>query len=123
MTVAVCEDDKNLLQLIQLIISDLDINVLTCTDDISLREIMAKNKVDLLVIDYWLKKVKADDVIKEIQSSHPNLPIILMSAIANLSEVKEQLKVSDYLRKPFDIDIFKSKVINYINNDTQNRNY
>lgn len=106
MTVAVCEDDKNLLQLIQLIISDLDINVLTCTDDISLREIMAKNKVDLLVIDYWLKKVKADDVIKEIQSSHPNLPIILMSAIANLSEVKEQLKVSDYLRKPFDIDIF-----------------
>jgi DNA-binding NtrC family response regulator len=123
MTVAVCEDDKNLLQLIQLIISDLDIQVLTCTDDISLREIMANNKVDLLVIDYWLKKVKADDVIKEIQSSHPNLPIILMSAIANLSEVKEQLKVSDYLRKPFDIDIFKSKVINYINNDTQNRNY
>lgn len=51
------------------------------------------------------------------------MPIILMSAIANLSEVKEQLKVSDYLRKPFDIDIFKSKVINYINNNTQNRNY
>ncbi len=123
MTVVVCEDDKNLLQLIQLIISDLDIQVLTCTDDVSLREIVAKNKVDLLVIDYWLKKVKADDVIKEIQSSHPDMPIILMSAIANLSEVKEQLKVSDYLRKPFDIDIFKSKVINYINNDTQNRNY
>lgn len=52
MTVVVCEDDKNLLQLIQLIISDLDIQVLTCTDDVSLREIVAKNKVDLLVIDY-----------------------------------------------------------------------
>lgn len=122
MTVVVCEDDKNLLQLINLIISELNVTVLTCSDDKSLRHIMAKNEVDLLVIDYWLKNTKADDVINEIQASNPALPIILMSAIANLSEVKERLRVSDYLKKPFDVDIFKSKVNNFLNG-TQNRNY
>jgi len=122
MTVAVCEDDKNLLQLIELIISDLDVKILTCADDITLRELVANNHIDLLVIDYWLKKVKADDVIHEIQISNPKLPIILMSAISNLSEVKERLHVTDYLKKPFDIDIFKSKVTRYLH-DTQNSNY
>ncbi len=121
MTVVVCEDDKNLLQLIELIISELNITVIKCSDDLSLRNIIKNNEVDLLIIDYWLKKVKADDVIKEIQISHPGLPIILMSAISNLSEVKEKLKVSDYLRKPFDIDIFKNKVISYIH-DSKNSN-
>jgi len=121
MTVVVCEDDKNLLQLIELIISELNLTVIKCSDDLSLRNIIKNNEVDLLIIDYWLKKVKADDVIKEIQISHPGLPIILMSAISNLSEVKEKLKVSDYLRKPFDIDIFKNKVISYIH-DSKNSN-
>lgn len=122
MTVVICEDDKNLLQLIELIISDLNVKILKCSDDITLREVMNKNQVDLLVIDYWLKKVKADDVIIEIQKTHPNLPIILMSAISNLSEVKEKLKVTDYLKKPFDIDLFKNKVTSYLH-DTQNSNY
>lgn len=121
MTVVICEDDKNLLQLIELILSELDVRIIKCSDDISLRNIVRNNNVDLLVIDYWLKKVKADDVIQEIQSTHPNLPIILMSAITNLSEVKEKLKVTDYLKKPFDIDIFKTKVTTYLY-DTQNSN-
>ncbi len=121
MTVVVCEDDKNLLQLIELILSELDVRIIKCSDDISLRNIVKNNNVDLLVIDYWLKKVKADDVIQEIQSTLPNLPIILMSAITNLSEVKEKLKVTDYLKKPFDIDIFKTKVTTYLY-DTQNSN-
>lgn len=121
MTVVVCEDDKNLLQLIELILSELDVRIIKCSDDISLRNIVKNNNVDLLVIDYWLKKVKADDVIQEIQSTHPNLPIILMSAITNLSEVKEKLRVTDYLKKPFDIDIFKTKVTTYLY-DTQNSN-
>lgn len=123
MTVVVCEDDKNLLQLIELIISELNITVIKCSDDLSLRNIIKNNEVDLLIIDYWLKKVKADDVIKEIQISHPGLPIILMSAISNLSEVKEKLKVSDYLRKPFDIDIFKNKVISYIHDSKNSNNW
>jgi DNA-binding NtrC family response regulator len=114
MTVVVCEDDKNLLQLIELIIADLNVKVIKCSDDIALRQVMLNNDVNLLVIDYWLKKVKADDVITEIQSTHPDLPIILMSAISNLTEVQERLKVSDYLKKPFDIEIFKTKVSNFI---------
>lgn len=122
MTVVVCEDDKNILQLIELIISDLNVDILKCSDDVALREIIEKNQVDLLVIDYWLKKVKADDVILEIQSAQPKLPIILISAVSNLSEVKEKLKVTDYLRKPFDIDLFKNKVTRYLH-DSQNRNY
>lgn len=121
MTVVVCEDDKNLLQLIELIIAEQNIRVLKCSDDVTLRGVMSNNRVDLLIIDYWLKKVKADDVIKEIQDKNPELPIILMSAVSNLPEVREKLKVTDYLKKPFDVDIFKSKVTSYLY-DTQNSN-
>lgn len=114
MNIVVCEDDKDLLNLIEIIVEDLDINLIKCADDTALREIMAGTQVDLLVIDYWLNKTKADVVIQEIQQSHPQLPIILMSAINNLTEIKKDLKVDDYLRKPFDIELFKSKIINYL---------
>lgn len=113
MNIVVCEDDKDLLNLIEMIVEDLDINLIKCADDAALREIMVGTQVDLLIIDYWLKKTKADVVIREIQQTNPNLPIILMSAINNLTEIKKQLKVDDYLSKPFDIDLFKSKIINY----------
>jgi DNA-binding NtrC family response regulator len=114
MTLVVCEDDKDLLGLIELIVSGMDINLIKCIDDNSLREVMAQDTAfDLLLIDYWLKQNKADTVIKEIQGSHPNLPIIIMSAITNLPEVTAMLKVNDYLKKPFDIELFKSKINKY----------
>ena len=121
MTVVVCEDDENLLELIELIILDLNINIIKCGSDDCLRETVLNNKVDLVIVDYWLKKIKADKVIKEIQISNPEIPIILMSAVVNLSEVKEELKVNDYVKKPFNIQVFKNKVINYID-DSKNSN-
>ena len=114
MTVVVCEDDKNLLQLIELIISELNVDVIKCNEAECLIETVNKDNVDLVIVDYWLKKTKADSVIKSIQISNPTLPIILMSAVQNLSEITEKLKVSDYIKKPFDIEEFKLKVTNYL---------
>lgn len=114
MTVLVCEDDKNLLQLIELIISELNVEVVKCSDDKCLIDALAHENIDLIIIDYWLKKTKADSVIKKVKNLYPEIPIILMSAISNIVEVQEQLQVSDYLKKPFNIENFKDKVIKHL---------
>lgn len=114
MKVVVCEDDKNLLELIELIISELNVEIVKCYNDSDLRKIIKAEKIDLLVIDYWLKDNKADTVIKEIRAEQPKLPIILMSAISELPALKRKLNVNDFVSKPFDIDAFKNKIIPYL---------
>ena len=123
MTIAVCEDDKDLLGLIELILEDEGHNLVTSSDDSSLRQIINSDaKIDLVVVDYWLKKTKADEIIKEIKAKDNNMPVILMSAISDLPEVSERLGVNDYIKKPFDIDNFKNKIKNYINDSQDNNN-
>lgn len=123
MTIAVCEDDKDLLGLIELILADEGHNLITSSDEDTLRQIINSDaKIDLLIVDYWLKKTKADNIIKETKDKYSDLPVILMSAISDLPEVSEKLGVNDYIKKPFDIDNFKNKINNYIN-DTQDNNH
>jgi DNA-binding NtrC family response regulator len=112
MKVVVCEDDRDLLSLIEVILSDLNFELETCMDEDSLKVIMTSQKVDLLVIDYWLKQSKADSIIIELKKTNPELPIILMSAINDLPQITKSLGISDYIKKPFDIEVFKSKIVN-----------
>lgn len=125
MNLVVCEDDRGLLSLIELVVSEMEeeINLLKCTDSSSLRKVISSTDIDLLIIDYWLKQDTADEVIKEIKTKHPQLPIILMSAITNLPKVSADLQVADYLKKPFEVELFKTKVNNFLNGtkDSNNR--
>lgn len=115
MNIVVCEDDKDLLGLIEIIMDNEEYQLLTASDDKELRQIMdSPVKIDLLVIDYWLKKTKADQIITEIREANHELPIVLMSAISDLPEVSKRLGVDDYIKKPFDVTEFENTINKYI---------
>ncbi len=113
MKVVICEDDKGILELVKFIIEELQFSVYTCTDSKSLKKYVLNNKVDLIIVDYWLKNERAERVIKEIKTEM-QVPIILMSAANNLENTIEKLEVDDFVKKPFDIEEFKLKVKNII---------
>lgn len=110
MTVLVCEDDPGIQDLMEIMLEDMDYDVLKCDNQDTVREIMSEKDIDMVIMDYWLSDGKADDVITEIKHKHPELPILVVSADTNLDEVVKKLEVSDYLKKPFDIMEFQSKI-------------
>jgi DNA-binding response OmpR family regulator len=81
--------------------------------------ISLSSKVSLIILDYWLKRDNAENAVEQLRKEFKNIPIILMSAIRNLPDLKVKLNVEDYLKKPFDIDELSLKVKNILH-DTNN---
>lgn len=110
MNVLVCEDDPGIQDLMEIMLEDMDFEVMKCDNQESVKELMSTEKVDIVIMDYWLSDGKADDVIIETKKKYPEVPILVVSADTNLDEVVKKLEVNDYLKKPFDIIEFQSKI-------------
>ncbi|MCA9380258.1 response regulator [Candidatus Dojkabacteria bacterium] len=110
MNILVCEDDPGIQDLMEIMLEDMNFDVIKCDNQESVKELMSTEKVDIVIMDYWLSDGKADDVIIETKKKYPEVPILVVSADTNLDEVVKKLEVNDYLKKPFDIIEFQSKI-------------
>ena len=110
MNILVCEDDPGIQDLMEIMLEDMNFDVIKCDNQESVKELMSTEKVDIVIMDYWLSDGKADDVIIETKKKYPEVPILVVSADTNLDEVVKKLEVKDYLKKPFDIIEFQSKI-------------
>lgn len=110
MKVLICEDDIGIQDMIEIILADMGHTLLKVEEPDEVLSTLDSNSIDLIIMDYWLKDVKADVIIRKVKQSFPKIPILLISAVNNLEEVQADLQVSDYLKKPFDIMAFQSKV-------------
>ncbi len=68
-------------------------------------EKVEKNKYDVLVIDLKMPGLSGSDLIRTIQKTHPDVPILLMTGHGmNLENLDIPPGVSNYLPKPVDIN-------------------
>lgn len=121
MKVAVCEDERGILELVEFIVNEMGHVTIKCATSDELITMLKNNSVDLVILDYWLKEGRADKIIAKIHSEFAGVPIILMSAVSELPELSKKLKTEGYIKKPFDIDDFKLK-ISSIFNDSKHSN-
>ncbi|MEO6728401.1 MAG: response regulator [Candidatus Dojkabacteria bacterium] len=115
MNILICEDDIDIQDLLEIIISSMDIGIHQCNDKTSLYEKLKKEKIDLIILDYWLKKKRADEIIEKIKTEYSSIPVILMSAVSDLPELAKKLNADDYIKKPFNIDELKDKITTILN--------
>ncbi|UYL07876.1 response regulator transcription factor [Bdellovibrio sp. SKB1291214] len=67
---------------------------------------------DLVITDLRLPSLSGFDLLKHIKSHYTNLPVIMLSAVADLEEKLQGLKngAEDYICKPFSIGELQIKV-------------
>jgi DNA-binding response OmpR family regulator len=67
---------------------------------------------DLYLFDVMLPDGSGIDLCKEIKRSGNNIgiPVIIMSAHANLSQLKDLCDPDDFIAKPFDIDFVLNSI-------------
>lgn len=123
MKVFICEDDSDIQELMEILLSDLGLHVETARNYHNILPELKVSKPDLLIIDYWLKDTKADKQLFAIksESQFQSLPVILISAIDNLERVAKLLPVTDIIKKPFDIGQFQAKIQQTLSNYDQAR--
>lgn len=64
---------------------------------------LAENEYDLLVSDIQMPGMNGLSLLKSVKNKYPNLPIVLMTAYANVNDAIQAMRdgATDYLSKPF----------------------
>jgi DNA-binding response OmpR family regulator len=111
--VCIIEDDQDISELLGLVLIEKGCEYLLIQD--SFQESINKLKSftpSIIFIDISLESINGLDLCYEIKSdkSLKSIPIILMSADANLKEKFKRSEADDYLEKPFDLSEFFKKI-------------
>ncbi len=107
------DDDKDILDVIQIILEDSGYEVNTLSDGLQLQKAIKEHAPDLILLDIMLGNVDGRDLCKNVKarSETHSIPVIMISASHNLSDVlKQDCAPDDFIAKPFDINILLKKV-------------
>ena len=100
--VLVCEDDKEIVEAIDIYLTQEGYEVLKAYDGIEALKVMEKEKIDLLVIDVMMPKLDGIRATLKIRENN-NVPIIILSANSEDADKILGLNIGadDYVTKPF----------------------
>lgn len=111
-TILVVEDNKDLLNLLTINLSDQGYTVFTAENGLSGVDTFHAKKPDLVVLDVMMPKLDGFEVCKKIRNDDKSVPILMLTAKAE--EVDKvlglELGADDYMTKPFSIREFLARV-------------
>ncbi len=106
------EDDEGISSTLRDILIDKGFSVDVFGDGAAALEMIKKIAPDLLLLDLGLPKIDGESVCKEAHKLYPDLPIIILTAKNQSSQVVHGLSIgaADYMSKPFEIDELLARI-------------
>ena len=100
--ILVCDDDKEIVEAIEIYLTQDGHQVLEAYDGIEAVEILKKESVDLLIMDIMMREWNGIRATLKIREKH-NIPIIILSAKSEDADKILGLNIGadDYITKPF----------------------
>ena len=100
--ILVCDDDKEIVEAIEIYLTQDGHQVLEAYDGIEAVEILKKESVDLLIMDIMMPRMDGIRATLKIREKH-NIPIIILSAKSEYADKILGLNIGadDYITKPF----------------------
>ncbi len=100
--VLICDDDKEIVEAIEIYLSQEGYNVLKAYDGMEALKVLKEQHVDLLVIDIMMPRLDGIRATLKIREEN-NMPIIILSAKSEDADKILGLNIGadDYLTKPF----------------------
>jgi len=113
-TVLIVEDEPSIIAVYLLLLEALDEEIIPLAA-VSYRkasEILAQESVDLIILDLMLQDTKATDVLGEIRTEHPAVPIFLVTGHWEEVDIEkaEQYGVTQLFSKPIHVEPFGQAV-------------
>ncbi|MBQ9022302.1 MAG: response regulator transcription factor [Eubacterium sp.] len=101
-TILVCDDEKEIVDAIEIYLKPEGYEILKAYDGIEALEKLHENKVDLLILDVMMPKMDGIRATLKIREEY-NIPIIILSAKTEDTDKIVGLNVGadDYMTKPF----------------------
>ena len=109
--ILVCDDDREIVEAIEIYLSQEGYQILKAYDGIEALEILEKEEVNLLIIDVMMPRLDGIRATLKIREKN-SLPIIILSAKSEDTDKILGLNIGadDYVTKPFDIKEVTARV-------------
>ncbi len=108
--VLIVEDEPSIIAVYLLILGTLDEEIipLAAPSYRKAREILAQESVDLIILDLILKDAKATDVLRELRTEYPNIPIFLVTGHPEELDLQRagQFSITQFFVKPIRVEPF-----------------
>ncbi|MCS6838913.1 MAG: response regulator transcription factor [Bdellovibrionaceae bacterium] len=107
----VVEDERDIRDLVSLILSREGYSVEAVADPTQARARIAENTFDLIIVDWMLPGESGVDLIRQLRSDKRSDPVLILTAKSQPEDVVEGLKAGadDYLTKPFDNNVLLAR--------------
>jgi len=104
--VLVIDDQRVVRQYLQLMLQRAGYDVLVASDGQKGIQALETNSIDLVLTDLKMPILDGYDVLRYVQQSWPQVPVVLMTAYGSptVEEEARQLGASGYLAKPFEFE-------------------
>lgn len=101
--ILVVEDDQSIQEFLKEYLLDNGYAVDTASDGVQALNSLKKTQPDLVLLDLGLPNVTGEAVCLEIRKKYPDLPVIILTAKDDVSDVVRGLNLGadDYITKPF----------------------
>ena len=111
MNILVCDDDKEIVEAIEIYLQQEGYHVLKAYDGEQALDMLKKNEVHLLIIDVMMPKLDGIRATLKIREES-SIPIIILSAKSEDSDKILGLNIGadDYVTKPFSVTVLCKKV-------------
>ena len=110
--VLIVDDEPDILELLELTLSRMDLKVTTAPDVASARRALARENFSFCLTDMRLPDGNGLDLIREIAEKYPQLPAAVITAYGKVEDAVLALKIGafDFVSKPVDLSILRKLV-------------
>ncbi|WP_246804612.1 sigma-54-dependent transcriptional regulator [Desulfosarcina cetonica] len=111
-SVLIVDDDPNVLEVLDARLSSCGLNVYKSNGGRKALQVIKTRSIDLVVSDVKMPEMDGMTLLSEIARIQPGLPVILLTAYANIADAVKAVKAGavDYVEKPFDGKALTEKI-------------
>ncbi|WP_460151971.1 sigma-54-dependent transcriptional regulator [Pseudomonas sp. S2_B07] len=104
--VLVVDDEPKLCDLLASALSQSGIQVFTASNGLHALKVLECDDIDLVISDWRMPGMDGPQLLAEIKTRYPHLPVIVMTAYSTVKNAVQSMRngAFDYIAKPFDID-------------------
>jgi len=108
----IVDDEPDILELLELTLSRMDVDAHTATDLEQAQEHLANNNYDFCLTDMKLPDGDGTNLVKHIQRHYPDTPVAMITAHGNMEAAINALKSGafDFVSKPVDLQVLRNLV-------------
>jgi DNA-binding response OmpR family regulator len=113
--VLICDDDPGILDMLELVLSEEGYQVIPESNSLRVAGLIKDKQPEIVLLDLWMPVLSGDQVLRNLRQneSTANLPVIVFSASTDGRMIAMEAGASDFVSKPFDLDLLINKI--YLN--------